>query len=230
MIRAAKTCSCLVLFFLASLLWAQDEEIFRHPLNAETMEAFKTTCTRLAEHPFIKGTFEQEKILSRLKRSLKSEGNFIIADQTGMVWETLKPFPSTLALGRDYLIQSRPGGQKNAISAQGNETFLRLAEVISAVFSGQAQGLLDNFEIFFKGSGTAGPAAGNAGSAAWELGLCPLNRAIGSFAEKIIMKGDTAIRSILINEQNGDTTSYILSNHSYPAELTINERSFFTYP
>jgi hypothetical protein len=213
----------LGLFLCTSGLWAQTpaEEIFRHPLEIQTLDAFKTTCSRLAEHPFVRGSFEQEKILSRLNRSLASSGNFIIAAGLGMVWDTVKPFPSTLTLGKDYLIQSRPGGQKTVLSTRGNETFLRMAELISTVFSGNSQGLLDNFKIYYSGGGV---------DAAWELGLTPLNGAIGSFTEKIIMKGDTAIRSMFIYEQNGDTIQYILSHHSYPVELSIHEKALFILP
>ena len=211
----------LGLFLLTAGLWAQTttEEIFRHPLEAQTMDAFKTTCSRLAEHPVVRGNFEQEKTLTRLNRSLKSSGNFIIAAGLGMVWDTVKPFPSTLALGKNYMIQSRPGGQRTVLSAQGNETFLRMAEVISAVFSGNSQGLIDNFIIYFSSN-----------AAAWELGLSPRDTTIGVFAEKIIMKGDTAIKSIFIYEQNNDTVQYFLSNHNYPAELNVNEKALFTLP
>ena len=195
------------------------QDVFRYPLGAQTEGAFRMTCSRLAQHQFIKGNFEQEKTLSRLERSLKSSGNFIIAADQGMVWDTLKPFPSTLTLGRDFMIQSRPGGQKTILSAQGNETFLRMAEVISAVFSGNAQGLLDNFAVYYSGD-----------AAVWEMGLSSLDKAIYSFAEKIIMKGDAVIRSIQIYEQNGDTIRYILSNHRYPAELDVHEKDFFSYP
>jgi len=236
----------LVLFFCIVSLWAQSvaqgttEEIFRYPLEPQTMNAFKTTCSRLAEHSVVRGTFEQEKKINKLDRSLKSSGNFIITADLGMVWDTVKPFPSTLTLGKDYLIQSRPGGQKTVLSAQGNETFLRMAEVISAVFSGNSQGLTENFNIFYlgrvNGSGGVGTnGAGTAGAVEWELGLRPKDTAIGAFAEKIIMKGiasnnAAAIKSILIYEQNGDTVLYILSNHSYSEELNVNEKKLFTLP
>lgn len=217
----------LGLLFLTAGLWAPaaltaqapQEDIFRHPLGPHTESAFNATCSNLAKHPFIRGNFEQEKTLSRLNRSLKSLGNFIIAAETGMVWDTVKPFPSTLALGKDYLIQSRPGGQKTVLSAQGNETFLSMAEVLNAVFSGKSQGLLQNFTIYYSGS-----------AAGWEIGLLPLDKAIAAFAARIIMKGDSAINSIVLYEQNGDSITYILLNHQYPAELTVNEKAFFTYP
>jgi hypothetical protein len=209
------------LLFFTLRVWAQNpaEEVFNHPLRPETMNAFNVTCAQLAEHPLVRGNFEQEKVLSRLNRSLKSSGNFIITADLGMVWETLKPFPSTLALGKDFLVQSRPGGQKTVISASGNETFIRLAEVLSAVFSGQSQGLLTNFEVFYSGSASG-----------WELGLTPSDKAIAAFIAQIAMRGDRAIRSIIIHEQNGDSIIYILSNHNYPAELSVHEKDFFTVP
>jgi len=75
---------------------------------------------------------------------------------------------------------------------------------------------MDNFDIFYVDNATG-----------WELGLSAKNKAIGSFAEKIIMKGDTAIKSIIIYDQNGDSIQYLLSNHRYPAELNTNEKAFF---
>ena len=220
-VTAALVLLVLIAALTMQVLWAQNqkEAVFSNPLEPKTMEAFKTTCSRLAEHPCITGNFEQEKILSRLDRSLKSSGSFIIAAGLGMAWDTVKPFPSTLVLGKDYLIQSRPGGQKTLLNAQGNETFIRLAEIISTVFSGNARGLLDNFDVYYSGS-----------AAAWELGLIPRDKTVGSFAETIIIKGDNAIRFIQICEQNGDMIKYILSNHRYPPELSIYEKALFSFP
>jgi hypothetical protein len=216
-----KAAVIILLVFFSSGLWAQSPagDIFSQALKPETRNVFNATCAQLAEHPLVRGNFEQEKMLNRLNRSLKSSGNFIIASNLGMVWETLKPFPSTLALGKDFLIQSRPGTQKTVISAKGNETFIRLAEVLSAVFSGQSQSLLTNFEVFYSGNVSG-----------WEIGLIPLDKAITSFMTAITIKGDKMIHSIVIHEQNGDSIHYILSNHIYPAELSVHEKDFFAVP
>jgi len=218
------------MFIFSGGLWAQTppEEIFNHPLGPQTMDAFKTTCSRLAEHPVIRGNFEQEKTISSLNRTLKSSGNFIIAAGLGLVWDTVKPFPSTLTLGKDYIIQSRSGGQKTGLNAQGNETFLRMADVISAIFSGNSRGLIDNFNVYY--SGGAGGIVDTAADASWELGLIPRDATIGAFAEKIIMKGSATIRSIQIYERSGDTVQYVLTNHNYPVELNANEKAFFVLP
>jgi len=208
-----------LIFLCCAFAYAQNEDIFRYPLSAQTAESFRAACERVAQNVFICGNFEQEKTINRINRSLKSSGRFLTVKDMGMVWDTVNPFPSTLVLGKDFIIQSRPGGQKNVLSAQGNEIFLSMAEVISAVFSGDAQGLENNFEVYFKSS-----------SSSWELGLKPLNKAINSFAEKIIMNGDTVIKAISLIENNGDSIKYILSNHSFPGALTENEKALFKHP
>jgi hypothetical protein len=195
-----------------------DSEIFRFPLGPETRGSFIAACAKLAEHPVTRGKFEQTKTISRLNRSLVSRGNFIIAADMGMVWETLSPFPSTMAVGRDFIIQSVPSGPRTKITARGNETFLRLSETIGAVFSGSSQKLLDNFEIFFKQSGSS-----------WTLGLLPSEKSIRSFADRVILSGDSAIRSINLYEQNGDSIRYVLSGHVFSEALSPDEKALFSY-
>ncbi|MDR0553886.1 MAG: outer membrane lipoprotein carrier protein LolA [Treponema sp.] len=193
------------------------DAVFQHPLSAAALPRFHEVCGVLSSHPLIKGSFTQRKTIKRLDRSLDSSGNFIIDSRRGMVWETLKPYPSTMAVGRDYLVQSSPGRPKTTLSAAGNEVFLRLASVISAVFSGNAQLLLDNFGDFFVDSGGG-----------WTLGLIPSENAVRSFAERIILEGDTVIRRITLFEQNGDTIRYELSGHVFPEALSPDEAAFFS--
>jgi outer membrane lipoprotein-sorting protein len=197
---------------------AGDADIFRFPLSPEIRGAFIGICADLAKHPLIKGNFEQTKTISRLNRSLVSRGNFIIAADLGMVWETLSPFPSTMAVGRDFIIQSAPSGSRTKIEARGNETFLQISDTMSAVFSGNSQKLLDNFEIFFTGSGSS-----------WTLGLIPSEKSIRSFADRIIVNGDSVIRSINLYEKNGDTVRYVLSAHIFPGALSPSEKDLFSY-
>jgi hypothetical protein len=208
----------LCFFFVFSSVWAK-EEIFCHPLMPQTMVVFNATCANLAEKSITKGNFAQEKYLNRFDRSLMSSGNFIIAVEQGMVWETLKPFPSTMILGKDFITQSRPDGRKSVLSAQGNETFTQMADVISSIFSGQSQGLLENFEVYFLGSVSN-----------WNMGLLPRDSVFASFVMKITISGDSAIRSIRLFEQNGDVITYTLSNLSYPAGLNNHEEAFFSIP
>ncbi|MCL2441501.1 MAG: outer membrane lipoprotein carrier protein LolA [Treponema sp.] len=212
-------CFFLIIFYgINTGVWA-DEEIFRHPLTPQTRAVFNAACFSLSERPIVRGNFAQEKYLNRLDRSLMSSGNFLITAEHGMVWETLQPFPSTMIMGKEFIMQSRPNGQKSVISSQGNETFAQMADVINAVFSGQSDRLLENFEVFFLGSVSN-----------WNMGLLPRDSVFSSFITKITMSGGSAIRSIRIFEQNGDVITYTLTNHNYPAALNDNEKAFFTIP
>jgi hypothetical protein len=221
---------CALFLLCGVFLYAQDtagaEAVFAFPLGETNRARFNELCAALSGHPFIRGTFSQVKTISRLNRSLVSAGNFIIAEDRGMVWETLSPFPSTLTAGRDYLVQSTPSGTKTRLDARGNETFLRFSDTISAVFSGNSQKLLDNFAVYFTESGGI-----------WTIGLVPSEKAIRSFAARIIMSGDSSpgrkppeealIRTVFLHEQNGDSILYTLSGHSFPASLSADERAFF---
>jgi len=208
-----------VFLIFSQFIGAQQNEILNHPLNTGNIDTFRAVCARIARHPFIKGTFEQEKIISRLNRSMNSSGSFIITSNLGMVWETINPFPSTLVLGRDFMIQSRPGSQRTVLSAQGNETFQGMAQVIGGVFSGNAASLENNFEIFFTGN-----------ISSWEMALIPRDKTISSFAQRISMRGSDVIRVIYISEQNGDSIIYTLLNHTFPASLTAGETALFSLP
>jgi len=208
-----------ICFFSAAFpVWAE-EDIFRYPLSREAMVTFNTICANLAEKPVVKGNFEQQKYLVRFNRSLESSGNFIIAGEKGMVWDTLKPFPSAMIMGKNFIMQSRPDGRKSVINAQGNETFTQMADVISLVFSGQSQGLIKNFEVYFSGSVSG-----------WTMGLLPRDSVFASFIRKIIMSGDSVIRSIRLFEPNDDVITYTLSNHSFPSRLSDHEEAFFSAP
>jgi len=209
----------IMFFFCIVFAYAQEEDIFSYPLSPRTKESFRAVCAQISKNPVVRGNFNQEKKITNLERSIVSSGEFIIASDMGMVWDTLKPFSSTLVLGGDYMIQSRRGGQRKVIDAKGNETFLRMAQVLSAVFSGNAENLENNFYVFYKSDNSS-----------WEIGLKPLDMTINMFAQRIIITGDTAIKSIFLIEKNNDTIKYTLSDHNVSGALTENEKKYFKLP
>ena len=210
---------CILFFIGGAFLSAQD--VFNYPLSAGTQTRYAEICAELSGRPLIKGTFEQTKTIKRLGRSLSSKGNFTISSDLGMIWDTRSPFPSIIAVGRDFIIQTVSGGAKTKLDAQGNEIFLSLADSISAIFSGKSGILTEKFENYFIENKDAGT---------WTLGLIPKDDAVRVFAEKIILAGGGApalIRSILIYSRNGDTINYSLGNHYFPAALDADEKALF---
>jgi hypothetical protein len=198
------------------------DEVFSFPLSGETLPRYSGVCARLAAHPIITGTFTQTKTLTRIQRSLVSGGNFIFDTARGIVWETLKPFPSVMAVGQDYIVQSLAGGKKTKTGAAGNETFMRFSETMRAVFTGDSRLLRENFKNYFTGQ----PAAGGASN--WTLGLIPTDTSLQAFAAALVLTGDSVIRTITLYEKAGDVLRYELSGHSFPAELSPREKAFFS--
>ena len=213
-------------FFGALFLWAQNADVFNHPLSARNLQSYNTICEQLAGRPFTKGAFEQTKTIKQLNRSLTSKGDFIIAADLGLVWITKSPFPSVTALGKDYIVQSVPGGTESRIDAKGNETFTNMADILGSLFTGNAQMLGTRFDNFF--TETQSPSG-----MVWTLGLIPKEQAIRSYARQFILEGiegerGALIRSLVIHEQSGDSVTYLFTEHSFPAELEIHEKAYFS--
>jgi hypothetical protein len=220
LLRRTKLILCCVLFLIPVFLAAQTvaDDVFKHPLNNESRGSFNRICAAMAEHQVMRGQFVQTKTLARLGRNLVSRGNFAVDAELGMLWDTQSPFPSVMAVGRDFIVQTS-GGRKSRLDARGNETFIRISQTMSALFMGDSKQLANNFELFFTESGGS-----------WNLGLVPKDSSIRSFAAAIIMRGDSDVRQVALYEQEGGSVVYELSGHSYPTTLSGNEKAYFSVP
>jgi hypothetical protein len=218
--RKTKPLLCCVLLVIPVLLAAQtvNDAVFKHPLNNESRASFNRICADMARHRVLRGQFVQTKTLARLGRNLVSRGNFAVDAELGMLWDTQSPFPSVMAVGRDFIVQTS-GGRKSRLDARGNETFIRISQTMSALFTGDSKNLTDNFELFFTESGSR-----------WNLGLIPKESSIRTFAAAIIMRGDSDVRQVSLYEQEGGSVVYELSGHSYPASLSGDEKAYFSVP
>ena len=222
---------CLLFLFAAesaaqSGLYAQSPDVFAHPLSAETVSRYTALSAAIAARPYVTGTFEQTKTIARLNRSLTSKGNFIIAAGLGMVWDTVSPVPSTMAMGRDFIVQSSPDGSRTKIEAGGNELFVSMANTLSAIFTGDTGTLREQFDNFFMESGKGGETV-------WTIGLISKDRAVRSFAERIVLSGGATedgavIRSIVISGQNKNSVVYRLAGHRFPNGLSEHEKALFS--
>ena len=59
----------------------------------------------LAKPKTLCGRFEQSKQLVGLKKPVASNGRFCVVADKGVLWRTLQPFPNTLKLTRDEIVQ-----------------------------------------------------------------------------------------------------------------------------
>lgn len=183
--------------------------------------SLESICGELSKNRISAGTFVQEKYIGKNGRTLKSSGEFIFCDE-GIMWKTLKPFPSTLVLGADYMIQISKSGQKTVTDTSSNETFKSIASTLSAVFSNDVNKLRSGFNVEFKMDGDE----------KWSAVLFPKDKTVALVIENIILCGArnsamAEILSISLNESGGDRITYSFTDRHYPKELSSDEKSIF---
>lgn len=179
-------------------------------------------CTALAENPNTTGTFVQTRTISSINRTITSSGNFVMCS-AGILWETVRPFASTLVLEENFMLQIGADGTPVASDISGNETFKTVAGAISALFSGDAARMRQNFDIEFT-EGADGT---------WSCALAPRDNTVKSVMGGVTLSGvhgggTCELRSLLMTEQSGDTVSYSFENQVHPAELPDDETRYFT--
>lgn len=192
-----------------------------------------SVCRSLSSHAIMKGDFVQEKTISSLNRTLKSFGTFIFSDE-GIVWKTEKPFPSVMAVSLDKVVQTRADGTKTFMDASQNQIFLSISKSLSAMFSGNKNALLENFNVDFKNEKN-----GTENKNEWKLFLTPKDESVSQILKSIQVSGkmneqgesqtETQIDEILMTESSQDTIKYIFSNQTFPERLTQYEKNYFAF-
>ncbi|MBR1403694.1 MAG: outer membrane lipoprotein carrier protein LolA [Treponema sp.] len=192
---------------LAALCFAQ-----QNTKNA----AFNDVCVSISAHKVTKGSFTQTKLIKKISREIKSSGTFIVSVDDGVLWNTQKPFASSMAITKNGIVQTAANGKKSVVSAGSNATFEQVSSLMTSLFNGDAGELEKNFEIEFIGS-----------TANWNVNLVPRDASIKSFIAQIEMAGRATIDSMTLHEPSGDFTKYEFTNQSFTDSLTESEKAGF---
>ena len=191
-------------------------------LFAQT-ESLESVCKKLAEHPNTTGDFIQTKTLQTNGRKLKSTGKFIICPE-GILWQTEKPFPSSLILTKEAMVQVAANGSKSVMSGKDNQIFSNISETLSSVFSGNVAELKKLFIYDF--------TEDKDGS--WSISLTPKDSTIASVMKVLVLSGDCNVKagtavldSLEMSETSGNSILYEFSNQKYPEELSDAEKQNF---
>ncbi|MCI5829701.1 MAG: outer membrane lipoprotein carrier protein LolA [Treponema sp.] len=182
--------------------------------------SMESICAELSKNKITKGNFIQEKTITKTGKVLKSSGNFIFSE-SGILWATEKPFPSTMILGKDFMIQVSADGTKKIMNAGGNEVFKNISSTLLAVFSNNVPALNDKFNIEF-----------NTQKENWTVILKPKDSTVAAFMNSIVLNGNsssakTEIISVELTEAKGNKVLYKFINQTHPEELTEDEKTFF---
>jgi outer membrane lipoprotein-sorting protein len=171
----------------------------------------------LAKPPIMCGRFDQTKQLAGMKKPLASEGRFCVVAGKGVLWRTLKPFPSTLRLTRDEIVNYQGDRVAMRLDAKTEPTVRVINNVLFSLLAGD----LGQLDTLFDGDGSV-DANG------WNVALKPRQAALEKAIGTIKLEGGAYVKSIVMNEASGDRTTIVFSAiQSGEAAMTKEEAALF---
>ena len=172
----------------------------------------------VARPDVLRGQFTQEKQVSGFRNPLRSQGRFVVARQHGVIWTTLKPFPSELVVTADRILsRQRDGSTRVELDAREQPALRSVNAIMFALMSGDVQALSSQFNV----------AASREGQG-WQLRLTPKSPMLAKAFASLTLQGDRYVRRVEIVEANTDRTQIQFSALSEaPATLSADEARRF---
>ncbi|HWW73393.1 MAG TPA: outer membrane lipoprotein carrier protein LolA [Duganella sp.] len=154
----------------------------------------------LAKPAIMCGRFDQTKQLAGMKKPLASNGRFCVVAGKGVLWRTLQPFPNTLRLTRDEIVNYQGDRVAMRLDAKTEPTVRMINNVLFSLLSGD----LGQLESLFEVDGTV-----DAGS--WNVALKARQAALEKAIGTIKLDGGAYVKNIVMSEAGGDKTSIVFS-------------------
>ncbi len=154
----------------------------------------------LAKPKVLCGRFDQSKQLNGLKKPLASNGRFCVVAGKGVLWRTLQPFPSTLRLTRDEIVNFQGDRVAMRLDAKQEPTVRMINSVLFAMLAGDLAQLDTLFEV-----------DGDADASHWHVALKAREPALAKAIGAIALDGDSYVKNIAINDASGDRTTIVFS-------------------
>ncbi len=185
------------------------------PLHASVPPA--KIQSMLAKQKVLCGRFDQSKQLTGMKKPLTSNGRFCVVTGKGVLWRTLQPFPSTLRLTRDEIVQMQGDRVAMRLDAKQEPTVRMINSVLFSLLAGDLTQLETLFEV-----------DGNIHGANWTVALKAREPALAKAVGAIALEGGAYVKNIVISEASGDRTSIVFSGiQTNDAAMTAEEAASF---
>ncbi|MEW9898207.1 outer membrane lipoprotein carrier protein LolA [Chitinivorax sp. PXF-14] len=149
----------------------------------------------LARPDVVCGQFQQAKTLLGLKNPVKSSGRFCVVPGKGVLWRTVRPFPSELRLARDEIVESQGGQVVKRLSAQQEPAIRMINGLLFSLLAGDLRQLDALFELKASTSGRD-----------WQAQLAPRDANLKRVIAAISLSGADTVRRVAIVETSGDRT------------------------
>jgi len=150
----------------------------------------------LARPKILCGRFDQQKQLVGLKKPVSSNGRFCVVADKGVLWRTLQPFPNTLKITREEIVQLSGARVALRMDARQEPAVRMINSVLFALLGGDLEPLEKIFQI-----------DGAVQENSWSVTLTPRDAGFGQVISAIALDGGVYVRSIVISQAGGDRTA-----------------------
>ncbi|MDW6001854.1 LolA family protein [Vibrio mangrovi] len=192
--------------------------LFVSPLSLAAVNTLQDLQHQLAQHPLIRGHFDQKRIMALFEQPLLSSGQFTLSHSDGLIWQQDEPFPVHLVLTQNKLQQTFADQPPQLITAQDNPMAFYFSHIFLAVFHGDTDQLTRQFTL------TLIPGA------RWTLTLTPKSAPLDQVFDSIILSGQQYIDTLSLHEVRGDVTEMMFTQQStQPETLTDAEKAQFNF-
>ncbi|SET77073.1 Outer membrane lipoprotein-sorting protein [Stenotrophomonas indicatrix] len=204
-LRLTRVLLCALLVVAAPLMQAADA-------------AVDAITQAVARPDVLRGQFTQEKQVSGFKNPLRSQGQFVVARKHGVIWSTLKPFPSEVVVTADRILsRQRDGSTRVELDARQQPAMRSVNAIMFALMSGDVQALSSQFNVEATREGQG-----------WRLKLTPKSAMLAKAFQSLTLQGDRYVRQVEIIEANQDRTRIQFTALSEaPATLNADEARRF---
>lgn len=165
----------------------------------------------LAKPAILCGSFEQSKQLSGIKKPLLATGRFCVVNGKGVLWRTLKPFPNTLRLTRDEIVQFQGERVAVRLAATQEPTVRMINSVLFSLLAGDLSQLDKLFEIDGSVDHAKADGKSDGKDAGWQVALKAREPALARAIGTIALDGGAYVKHISMQEASGDRTNIVFS-------------------
>jgi outer membrane lipoprotein carrier protein len=155
--------------------------------------------------------FEQVKALSILNEKMISKGKMYYRDDNCLRWEYSSPYIYTFVLNDKKIMMQAEAGKKNVIDIKSSKFFQEIIKVMMNGINGNGLKDVKSFTINYYWSENQ-----------WRVNLIPFQKEMKKMFSTIKLTfnvQDYTVDKVEMEEQNGDTTTILLSGKQFNKKI-----------
>ncbi|MDR2207506.1 MAG: outer membrane lipoprotein carrier protein LolA [Azoarcus sp.] len=184
---------------------------------ADDPALLRSVQSRLATDTVIRGDFTQTRQLTGVKKTLASNGVFVVEKTRGVLWRTLSPFPQTTRVTQGEILQKDGDRVLMTLRADQEPAVNAISRVLFSLFAGDLTTLAEYFDHHGQLDGDTG----------WQLSFAPRDAALRTVIASLSMEGDRVVRRVTLTSAAGDVTRIAFTNAVTASALTADEHAQF---